>query len=73
MEEVKQLCEGTKADLVIFDNDLSPSQQRVLTETLGVQVLDRSPLFWIFLPSGPERRKGGFRWSWPSTNTCCPG
>ncbi len=44
VEEVKQLCEGTKADLVIFDNDLSPSQQRVLTETLGVQVLDRSAL-----------------------------
>ena len=42
--ELKELCQGVKADLVIFDNDLSPSQQRVLTETLGVQVLDRSAL-----------------------------
>ena len=42
--ELKELCEGVMADLVIFDNDLSPSQQRVLTETLGVQVLDRSAL-----------------------------
>ena len=42
--ELKELCQEVKADLVIFDNDLSPSQQRVLTETLGVQVLDRSAL-----------------------------
>ncbi len=44
VQEVKQLVEGTGAGLVILDNDLSPSQQRVLTETLGVQVLDRSAL-----------------------------
>ena len=44
VEELKQLCQGVEADLVIFDNDLSPSQQRSLTEALGVQVLDRSAL-----------------------------
>ena len=44
VEEVRELVEATKAELVIFDNDLSPSQQRVLTEMLGVQVLDRSAL-----------------------------
>ena len=44
VEELKGLCEAGEADLVVFDNDLSPSQQRVLTETLGVQVLDRSAL-----------------------------
>lgn len=43
-QEVKELVEATGADLVIFDNPLSPSQQRVLTETLGVQVMDRSGL-----------------------------
>ncbi|MEG1878310.1 MAG: GTPase HflX [Pseudoflavonifractor sp.] len=42
--EVKELVEAQNADMVIFDNSLSPSQQRVLTETLGVQVLDRSAL-----------------------------
>ncbi len=44
VEELKQLCEAAGADLAVFDNDLSPSQQRVLTEALGVQVLDRSAL-----------------------------
>jgi GTP-binding protein HflX len=38
--EVKRLAEAEGADLVVFDNDLSPSQQRVLTEELGIQVMD---------------------------------
>jgi len=44
VEEVRQLVEAVEADLVIFDNDLTPSQQRSLTESIGVQVLDRPAL-----------------------------
>jgi len=44
VEEMEELVTGTGADLVIFDNELSPSQQRALTDALGVQVLDRSAL-----------------------------
>ena len=43
-EEVKELVRTLGADLVIFDNPLSPSQQRALTETLGVTVMDRAGL-----------------------------
>ena len=43
-EEVRELAQNQGADLVIFDNPLSPSQQRVLTEALGVQVMDRAGL-----------------------------
>ncbi|HIT32527.1 MAG TPA: GTPase HflX [Candidatus Enterenecus stercoripullorum] len=43
-EEVKELVKTLGADLVIFDNPLSPSQQRALTETLGVTVMDRAGL-----------------------------
>ena len=42
--EIKDLVRHEEATMVIFDNDLSPSQMRVLTEDLGVQVLDRSAL-----------------------------
>ena len=38
VEEVRELAGSLGADLVIFDNPLSPSQQRVLTEELGVTV-----------------------------------
>ncbi len=42
--EVKEVCAATGADLVIFDNELSPAQVRVLTEEIGVQVMDRAAL-----------------------------
>lgn len=44
LDEVKMLAENTQATLVIFDNELSPSQMRVLEEVLGCPVLDRSAL-----------------------------
>ncbi len=43
-EEVRELVSTLGADLVIFDNPLSPSQQRALTEKLGVTVMDRAGL-----------------------------
>ncbi len=43
-EEIKEYCKNVEASMVIFDNDLSPSQMRVLTELFGVQVLDRCGL-----------------------------
>ena len=42
--EVKELVGAMGADMVVVDNPLSPSQQRVLSEELGVQVLDRAAL-----------------------------
>ena len=49
VEEVRELAGSLGADLVIFDNPLSPSQQRVLTEELGVTVMDRAGLIlYIF-------------------------
>jgi GTP-binding protein HflX len=42
VEELKQLVGAADADVVIFDNDLSPGQIRNLEEALGVKVLDRT-------------------------------
>ena len=42
--EIKELVGTLGADIVIFDNPLSPSQQRVLTEELVVTVMDRAAL-----------------------------
>ena len=44
VQEIRQLVEHTGADIVIFDNPLSPSQQRALAEDLGVSVIDRAAL-----------------------------
>ncbi|MDQ3538926.1 MAG: GTPase HflX [Actinomycetota bacterium] len=40
--ELKALCRSLDADAAIFDDDLSPAQQRTLEERLGVKVLDRT-------------------------------
>ncbi len=44
VDELKQLASATDADVIIFDNDLSPAQTRNLEEAVGVKVLDRSEL-----------------------------
>ena len=56
--EVQLFCENTGADMVIFDNDLSPSQQRVLTEMLGVQVLDRCGLILDIFAQRAKTKEG---------------
>jgi len=56
--EVKELVEAMGADMVIFDNDLSPSQLRVLTEDLGVQVIDRSNLILDIFARRAKTREG---------------
>ena len=44
VQEVREIAQAAGADLVIFDNELSPAQVRVLTEDMGVQVMDRAAL-----------------------------
>lgn len=58
VEEVKQLVHAMSADMVIFDNSLSPSQQRALTEDLGVPVLDRAALILDIFAQRAKTREG---------------
>jgi len=58
VSEVKELAMAQEADLVIFDNDLSPSQIRVLTEEIGVQVMDRSALILDIFAQRAKTREG---------------
>ena len=56
--EVKELVQGTGATMVIFDNALSPSQQRVLSDELGVAVLDRSALILDIFAQRARTKEG---------------
>ena len=56
--EVQLYCENTGATMVIFDNDLSPSQMRVLTQLLGVQVLDRCGLILDIFAQRAKTKEG---------------
>ncbi len=44
VDELKQLIDAHEADVVIFDNDLTPAQTRNLEKALEVKVLDRTEL-----------------------------
>ncbi len=44
VEQLKRLAESTDADVVVFDNDLSPAQTRNLEKAIGIKVLDRTEL-----------------------------
>lgn len=50
LEEIKVMCKMDKIDVVVFDDDLSPSQLRNLEKELKVKIYDRSLLILdIFL------------------------
>ncbi len=56
--EIRELVKGEEATMVIFDNELSPSQMRVLTDEFGVQVLDRSGLILDIFAQRAKTKEG---------------
>lgn len=58
VRELKELIEANDCDLAVFDNELSPSQMRVLGEELGVKVLDRSGLILDIFAQRARTREG---------------
>ncbi len=56
--ELKECIEANECDLAVFDNELSPSQMRVLSEELGVRVLDRSGLILDIFAQRAQTREG---------------
>ena len=57
-QEVKMLAEFTQANMVVFDNELSPGHIRALEEILGVTVLDRSALILDIFAQRAKTREG---------------
>lgn len=58
VRELKELIEANDCELAVFDNELSPSQMRVLSEELGVRVLDRSGLILDIFAQRARTREG---------------
>ena len=58
VQELKGIIEMNDCDLAVFDNELSPSQMRVLSEELGVKVMDRSGLILDIFAQRAQTREG---------------
>ncbi|MCL2392343.1 MAG: GTPase HflX [Oscillospiraceae bacterium] len=58
VEELKEIAQNNDCTLAVFDNELSPSQMRALTEDMGMRVLDRSSLILDIFAGRARTREG---------------
>ena len=58
VKELKDVAEKHECTLAVFDNELSPSQMRALTEDLGLRVIDRSSLILDIFAGRARTREG---------------
>jgi GTPase len=57
-EEVARLADETSADVLVFDDELSPAQQRNLEEAVGRKTLDRTQLILDIFARRARTREG---------------
>ncbi len=58
LEEIRELKQELEADVVIFDDELSPTQQRNLEQKLGEKVIDRTALILDIFARHARTREG---------------
>lgn len=58
LNEIKELAQNLEADLLVFDNELSPSQAKNIEEMLKIRVLDRSGLILDIFSERAMSREG---------------
>ena len=58
LEELKLLVQTKQTDLVIFDEEISPSQQRNIEEAVGVKIIDRTGLILDIFAQRARSREG---------------
>jgi len=61
VEEIKVWLAELDFDLLVFDDELSPSQQRNLEELLGVRILDRTALILDIFAQHAHTREGAMQ------------
>jgi GTP-binding protein HflX len=58
VEELRAAVHSSGADLVIFDHDLTPTQQRNLEKAIGCKIIDRTQLILDIFASRAHTREG---------------
>jgi GTPase len=58
VEEVRQLAEATDCDTVVFDDELSPAQQRNLEKILGRTAIDRTAVILDIFGQNAHSQEG---------------
>mgnify|MGYP003328355378 CR=1 FL=1 len=58
IDELQQMLRHTNVDVVIFDDELAPTQQKSLEDKLGVKVIDRTALILDVFAQRARSREG---------------
>ena len=58
VNEIAMLCQASRANMVIFDDELSASQVRNLEENMGIKVIDRTTLILEIFAKRAKSREG---------------
>ena len=58
LEEIRRLKEETGADLLLFDEELTPTQQRNLEESLGGKIIDRTGVILDIFARHAQTKEG---------------
>jgi len=58
VKEIKEMAQCNDCTVVVFDNELSPSQTKALTEELDLRILDRSSLILDIFAGRARTREG---------------
>ena len=72
LAEIIAFCETQEVDLLIFDSELSPSQQRNLEKLTGIRVSTERCSFSIFLRFTRSAARVNCRSNWHNSNTPHP-
>jgi GTP-binding protein HflX len=68
VQELKALVLSQKADMAIFDVELSPAQERNLEDALGIKVIDRTELIIDIFAQHAKSREGKLQVELAQTN-----
>ncbi|MGE5417473.1 MAG: GTPase HflX [Acidobacteriota bacterium] len=58
LEEIKELAEASEADIVIFDNELTPNQHYNINKALEIDVEDRTSIILTIFAQRARSREG---------------
>jgi GTP-binding protein HflX len=59
-----------EATLVVFDCELSGTQQKILERTIGCRVLDRTAIILDIFSRHARTKEAKTRWKWPASSIC---
>ncbi|MFQ5647185.1 MAG: GTPase HflX [bacterium] len=71
-EEISSLCESKEIKLVVFDDDLTPGQQRNLEHIIGTRVIDRTGLILDIFAQRARTKEGKLQVELAQSNYLLP-